>query len=79
MNEKDSRVISLEAPDGGGVGVDEYDVPANRNLGNFLGSIPYGRVYVSAIDDLELVAVHVPRVTACVEIVDHYFYTMLRC
>jgi hypothetical protein len=79
MNKENSWVISLEAPDGGGVGVDHYDVSADWNLGYFLRTIPHRSVCISAIHDLELVAVHVPRMTATVEIIDYYFYTVLGC
>lgn len=78
MNKIYPRVIGLEAPYGRGVGIDYYDVPANRDLGNSLCTIPHWCVGIAAVDDLELVAVHMPRVPTTVEIIDHNFDTLFR-
>jgi hypothetical protein len=63
----------LEAPDDRGIGIDEYNVSTNGHCGYRLLAVPHGRVGLASVDDLELVAMHVPWMAAGVEIVDHNF------
>ena len=76
MDQKHSRVVSLETPDSRGVGVNENDISTNWHSGCGLCAVPHRRICVSSEDDLELVAVHVPRVAAGVEVVDHDLNTV---
>lgn len=76
MNQKHSRVVGLETPDDRRIGVDKHDVSPNGDCGYSLRAVPHRRVCVSSVDDLELMAVHVPRVASGVEVVDHNLNTI---
>jgi hypothetical protein len=76
MNQKHSRVVGLETPDNRGVSVDEHGVSANWHWGYGLCAVPHRGICVSSVNNLELVAMHVPRVAAGVEIVDHDLNTI---
>ena len=76
MNQKHSRVVGLETPDSRGVCVNENDISASWHRGYGLCAVPHRCVGISSEDDLELVAVHVPRVAASVEVVDHDLNTI---
>ena len=73
MDQVYSRVGSLEPPYRRSIGIYHNYIPPHRDLRYRLAAIPHGCVCVAAIDDLELVAVHVPWMGAGVIVVNNYF------
>lgn len=76
MNKEDAWIVGLKPPDSRRVGIDKDDVAAYRHLRKLLRAVPHGRVSGTPIDDLELVAMHVPRVTTSIEVIDYDFNTI---
>jgi len=77
MNKEHAWIIGLEAPDGRRVGIDEDGVAAYGYLRKGLCAIIHGLVGGTSVDDLELVAMHVPRMAAGIEVIDHYFNNVI--
>jgi hypothetical protein len=73
MNKEDAWIIGLEAPDGRRIGIDKDGVAAYGHLRKGLCAIIHGRVGGTSVDDLELVAMHVPGMAAGIEVIDNYF------
>jgi hypothetical protein len=73
MHQKHPRIISSESPHRTRVRIHHDGIPAHGNGTYRLCPIPHGCVLWRAVDDLELVAVHVPWVGTCVKIIDYYF------
>jgi hypothetical protein len=76
MNKEHAWIIGLEAPDGRRVGIDEDGVAAYGYSRKGLCAIIHGLIGGTSVDDLELVAMHVPRMAAGIEVIDHYFNTL---
>lgn len=73
MNQKHARIISGESPHRARVRIHHNGIPSYGDITHSLCSIPHWCICRRAVDDLELVAVHVPRVGTRVEIIDDYF------
>jgi hypothetical protein len=73
MHQKHPRVISRESPHRTRVRIHHNGIPTYGDIPHCLRPIPHGCIGRRAVDDLELVAVHVPRVRTRVEIIDYYF------
>jgi hypothetical protein len=81
MHQKHPRIISSKSPHRTRVRIHHNGIPAHGNGTHRLCPIPHGCVLWRAVDDLELVAVHVPWVGTRVEIIDHHFdaiYTLVK-
>ena len=77
MYQKHPRIISREAPHRTRIRINHNRVPAHGDIIHNLCAVPHRCVSWGAVDDLELVAVHVPRVGARVEIIDYHFDAVL--
>jgi hypothetical protein len=73
MHQKHPRIISRESPHRARVRIHHNGIPTHGDIPYSLRPIPHGCVGRRAVDDLELVPVHVPRVGTRVEIIDYYF------
>jgi hypothetical protein len=73
MHQKHPRVISRESPHRARVRIHHNGIPTYGDIPHSLRPIPHGCIGRRAVDDLELMAVHVPRVRTRVEIIDYYF------
>jgi hypothetical protein len=77
MYQKHPRIISRKSPHRTRIRIHHNRIPPHRNIPYSLCPIPHWRVGWRAVDDLELVAVHVPWVGTRVEIIDYYFDTII--
>jgi hypothetical protein len=73
MDQKHPRVISRESPHRARIRIHHNGIPTHGDIPHSLRPIPHGCIGRRAVDDLELVAVHVPWVRARVAIIDYYF------
>jgi hypothetical protein len=73
MHQKHPRIISCESPHRTRIRIHHDGIPTHGDVPHSLCPIPHWCIGRRAVDDLELVAVHMPRVGTRVKIIDYYF------